>query len=35
MKLFKSDGFVASRIKRMAANEALQGSGVKIPVSEN
>ena len=28
-----SAGFVASRIKRMAAKEALQKSGVKIAVS--
>jgi hypothetical protein len=27
-------GFVASRIKRMAAKEALQKSGLKIEVSE-
>ena len=29
-----SAGFVASRIKRMAAKEALQKSGVKIAVSD-
>ena len=30
-----SAGFVASRIKRIAAKEALQKSGVKIAVSDN
>jgi DNA invertase Pin-like site-specific DNA recombinase len=29
-----SAGFVASRIKRMAAKEALQNSGIKITVSD-
>jgi len=29
-----SAGFVASRIKRMAAKEALQNSGVKMAVSD-